>query len=560
MKKHATFGECLAAILNAIDLKCSKLAKDINVDPSLIYKWLRDERVPSYDTPYIELISNFIANKVSNKFQMKAIADILDKYGIETAENGNENLKSKISVCLREAQGYSIELRKKNRKKDKSHNAPNVAGFLKHINTNEGTNENNCRTNFRNHDFVNTGNMFCGIDNVQIISGHIEVIYSTIMLLKQAHRKPDSKDGRILITFSSEMDILLNDNDLRYKWIEALQGALICGWNIIFQLRLNNNISRTIKIIEDMQSLLPQGNLTVYYHKVDDDVFILNELCVIPDIGALLCFSSKTGKQADRAFWYHEKESIDTLTAYFFQQLTFARPLMKAYPSQKTMEFQQALAEAEEAPGARYIFKNGLSTITIPLNLYEKYLRLDHKTNQEISYRMFLHKKRLEAFETHVKYYEFKDICFIESLEKLAENKKYPFDESYMPENRVPGNEDIVGHLENLICMLKKYDNYEIAFVSQKDFYNLSDICWTVMENSSVIIKTLNKNKTESDNNSYNTETNFIITEKSIVNAFHDYFLRIWNELPERSKDKGNAVNFLQSLINKCKSEENKEN
>ena len=555
MKKYLTFSECLAAILNVLDLKCSKLAKEINVDPSLIYKWLRDERVPPYDTPYIDLISNYIASKIMNNFQMEAIADLLDKHGIEISETSNMDLQNKIRMWLLEAQGYSIMQQKKAKaqKKNNSDNVSSIASFFKNIENIKCTKGDNCKSNMADHDSaINEDVIFCSYDNIQVIKGRMEVIYSIIKLLKQAQKKPNSEDDKILITFNGETDILLDDKYLRHELIHTLYGALSYGWNIIFQIRLNNNIQRTIKIIESIQALLSGGNLTIYYNKINNGIFILNELCIVPDTGALFCFSSKIGQQVDRAFWYHEKESIDTLISYFFQQLTFAKPLLKSYPSQKTIEFQQSFAEMEESPGDRYILKNGLSTVTMPLNLYEKFLKNSNRTNQEISYRRFLHKKRIESFDSHVKYYKFKDICFIESLERLIKDKKYSFDEYYILENGAPNNEDIICHLENVINMLEKYDNYEIAFVSKKDFNNLSNIYWAVKENSSVLIETFTKDKI-TDNNSFNSDMNFIVTEKSIVNAFHDYFLKIWDDIPEENKNKRNAINLLQSLIERCK-------
>jgi len=260
----------------------------------------------------------------------------------------------------------------------------------------------------------------------------------------------------------------------------------------------------------------------------------------------------------DRAFWYHEKESINALSSYFFQYMSFAKPLLKSYPSQKTIEYQQALAEAEEVPSSKYVFKNGLSTVTLPLNLYEKYLKLGNRTSQEISYRKFLHGKRIDSFETQVKHYEFKDICFIESLERLVKTKKYTFYEYYMLENRTPSNEDIICHLENLINMLRKHDNYEIAFVSEKDFKKMSNICWIVKGNSSVFIQTLDKSKMACNNDSVRSEMNFMVTEKSIVNAFQDYFLKLWNDIPDERKDKRNSINLIQSLSDACRADRDK--
>lgn len=558
MEKYSTFSESLAAILNALDLKCSKLAKEINVDPSLVYKWLRGERVPSYDTPYVELISNYIANKINNNFQMEAITDLLGKYGIEMSETGNMYLQNKIRMLLHNAQGYSIKLQKKSKtsKKNDLDNASSIASYLKNIDTKKYTKRNTCESNVINHDSDINGDLFCGYDNIQIIKGRKEVIHSAIKLIRQAHRQPHSDDDKILITFNSEMDILFEDKELTHKWIHALYDVLNYGWNIIYQIRLDNNMKRTIKIIEGLQALLSRGNLAVYYHKINDDNLILNELCIVPHTGALFCFSSKVGQQVDSAFWYHEKESIDTLTAYFFQHLTFAKPLLKSYPSQKTIEFQQSFAEAEEAPGDKYVFKNGLSMITIPLNLYEKYLKLGNSTNHEISYRKFLHEKRLKSFEAQVKHYEYKDICFIESLEMLVKSKKYSYDEYYILENRIPNNEDIVCHLENLIYMLRKYDNYEIAFVSKKDFNDISNIYWVVKENFCVLIETFNKGKMALNNNSFSSEMNFIVTEKSIVNAFRAYFLKIWSDIPDENKNKRNSIDLLQSLIELCKTDD----
>ena len=560
MKNYITFSECLAAILNALDLKCSKLAKEINVDPSLIYKWLRGERVPPYDTPYIDLISDYIAGKIINNFQMEAITDLLVEHGIEIPEANNTDIQNKIRMWLHEAQGYSIMLQKKAKaqKKNNLDNVSSIASFFKNIENVKCTKEDACNSNMTNHDSVINENIFYSHDNIQVIKGRMEVVYSILKLLKQAQRKPNSEDDKILITFNGETDILFDDKYLRYEFTHTLYGALSYGWNIILQIRLNNNIQRTIKIIEGIQALLSGGNLTIYYHKINNGIFILNELCIIPDTGALFCFSSKVGQQVDRAFWYHEKESIDTLTTYFFQQLTFAKPLLKSYPSQKTIEFQQSFAEMEEPPGDRYIFKNGLSTVTMPLKLYEKFLKNSNRTNQEISYRKFLHRKRIESFEAHVKYYQFKDICFIEALEKLVKEKKYSFDEYYILKDRVLNNEDIICHFENVIDMLKKYDNYEIAFVSKKDFNNLSNIYWAVKENSSVLIETFSKDKV-TDNNGFNSDMNFMVTEKSIVNAFHDYFLKIWNDIPEENKNKRNAINLLQSLIKTCKEDDGKE-
>jgi hypothetical protein len=240
------------------------------------------------------------------------------------------------------------------------------------------------------------------------------------------------------------------------------------------------------------------------------------------------------------------------LTERFFCELNSTKLLLRPYPSQKSAEFQQVLAESEEEPGDKYVFKGGLSTITIPLHLYEKYIKLNDKPDQEISYRMFLHKRRIDAFEMQARHFQFKDICFIESLFGLIEEKKYSSDENYMLKNNIPDYKDIICHLENLIDLLKTYNNYNIAFVSQAHFAHMTNINWMVKGKHSVLIEA-EKNDLPDDKDCFQSEMNFVITEKDVVNAFHDHFLILWDSIPDESKNKKNSISWLRSLIKKCK-------
>ena len=77
MPFNETFGECLKKLLKIMNLKGGTLAKGINVDPSLVYKWLRNERVPSYSSSYIDSIADFLMKCIINSFQHTKIANAL---------------------------------------------------------------------------------------------------------------------------------------------------------------------------------------------------------------------------------------------------------------------------------------------------------------------------------------------------------------------------------------------------------------------------------------------------------------------------------------------------
>ncbi|KOA20144.1 hypothetical protein CLHOM_13400 [Clostridium homopropionicum DSM 5847] len=520
MKNNKGFGNCLSELLKIFNLKGSRLARGINVDSSLIYKWLRNERVPSYNSTYIDLITNFFINNISNSFQKEIVVEALRKWSLEELATEDISIEEAIRTYLKEAQGYSIELLSK---------------------------ENNKKRQAKS---LSKDMLSSGIDFVNIITGEDGVLQSALDILENIPKYPEGKDDTILITLNSNMDILDNFKEFNIKWKKVLHKILKNGWKIVYLVKLNNNIKRTIKIIEYMQLSLYTGRYDIYYYKDSSLGFMGNELIVVPNVGALYCFSSKLKNQVDSAFLFKSKESIEILSGHFFQLFSSAKPLLKSYNWQKTTQLHHTFIEAEETLGDKYVFKGDINTITLPLDLYKKYLKLTKKTNEEIKEHLFLHKRRLDAFEAQIKYYKFKDIFFKESIENLVKEKIYSFDPYFILDDITLDYNDIKCHLENIINMLEKYENYEIALVNKKDFENISKICWMVKENNGVFIQKLNDNII-SPYSSYNCNENvdLLISEAEVVDAFIRYFLSMWSSLPSANKDKKKVIKWIKSQI-----------
>ncbi|MDD2387884.1 MAG: hypothetical protein PHP52_13995 [Bacteroidales bacterium] len=550
MKENITYSECLSEILKALNLKCSSLARELNIDSSLVYKWLRNERVPSYDSPYIGLILTSLSRRTFNLSQRKALLEVLANHGIEIFEASKIDILNNLKLILQNSQGYSIKLHNKIKCEQKLSGTriSSVAGFIKNIDAKSSINDHNSFDTADIHSPAKNEAIHCDRENVQVIKGNLEVLYTIINLLERTPKAPLSEDNTILITLNSDSKPLLTQKGLNQAWIQTLYNLLSSGWKLILYISLDSNVKRTIKIIENIQVLLTAGNLTIYYYyEHPNDLCKGTELFIIPQTGALICFSTHMKNQIDSAFLFHSKSSMELLSARFFLNLNSARSLLTSYPPQKSAEYQKALAESEETPGEKNVFKRGLSSITIPLPLYEKYLKHNGIANQELSYRTFLHKRRLDAFEKQIIHYKFRDICFIESIVDLADKKEYPFDEKYLIQDYALQNADVICHLENLINLLQKYDYYNIAFVSKSYFENINNIYWVVKGDCCVMIETINKNRIDCS-----FEMNFSITEKSVVNAFQDYFNILWDSIPDENKDKRNSITWLKSLVKKC--------
>ena len=561
MQINETFGECLKKLMKVLNLNGSVLAKGINVDSSLIYKWVRNERVPSYSSSHIDSISDYFVKCIINSFQQEKVISVLEECGFQISEGELIDILNAIRKYLFESQGYSIEIFKNKTINEKVKAPLKVKNSLKTLNTPFSVISNACgQTSIDNNHAYELSELNIPDDsswdseNVKIIKGNNDVLYSALSLLQSAPSKPDNKDDEILIALNSSTNFMHNYKEYNVQWRHVLFRVLNKGWTIIILLRLNDDRKNIFKIIEDMQFALSIGKYRIYYYNKNDE-FAVNELIVVPKRGALYCFSSRIKNQVDSAFLFKSKQSIKLLSEHFCQSFSSAKPLLHAYPSQISTEFQHKLTTVEENLGDRYVFKGGISTITIPMNLYEKYLEMSKKPKEETLLRLNYHRRRLDAFKNQIKYYKYKDIWFKEPIERLVSEKKYSFDKYYLLENNIPDDKDIVCHLENAVYMLERYENYEIAIVNENNYENISEMCWMIKENSSVLIETFNSHiqrKTKDDY--YNSEINISISEKEVINAFRDYFIMIWSEISYHDKQKEEVINWLKNQIDLLKS------
>ena len=233
MKENITYGECLSHILQALNLKSSKLAREINIDSSLIYKWLRNERVPSAESPYIDLILKYIGRRLANSSQRDAIIVFLTDNEIELSEASDTCILSNLKLILQNSQGYSIRLHNKMKSRHKlfSTRISSVAGFIENIDIRSDISEDLTdsfeKTNFQ--DAIENGNLYCGRDNIQLIKGSAAVLCTTLNLLRQSPETPPPDNDTILITFNSDFKLLFGAKEINGIWIQTLYDLLSSG-------------------------------------------------------------------------------------------------------------------------------------------------------------------------------------------------------------------------------------------------------------------------------------------------------------------------------------------
>lgn len=533
MITNLTFGECLKCLLSTLDISINRLSKAINVDSSLVNRWVHEKRIPSYNTPYIEGISEYLSKSVHNSFQEQHIDELY--FNVYKGSESSDNIREKIRKLLLESQGYSVECKKRERKEQ-------ISKFLN--NGQDCFNGNNTNRNFMwKTDSINHSTSLSSED--KIIYGTENVLAASIFLLEAAASQGVRNNNTIYLTYYSNMDIENYPlNDL-IRWRNALLKAIKKGWNVLLLLRLNSNINRTIKFINFAIPLIKTGQFIPYYIKKYDNLVIDSEIMAVPEIGALSCFSTNLHSEINCAFYLKSKAAINIFKDYFHVVLaSCAQPLVKNYSNKNSIDYSYCLAESEEDIGNRFLYKYCFSVLALPENLYQKLLSKKKLPNDEMQKEMELYKRRLNAFLSNIRNYEYKDIYFADSIRQLIIHHQFYFYSHVGIELVDLEVQDIIDCLQNIINLLNTYDNYNIAFISRnnnRSAYSNNFYC-IVKERQAVLLEIFRPSRSM-------PEMKLSIQEPMLVKAFDEYFKEIWEQIAPVNRDKKDIIAWIQKQI-----------
>lgn len=537
-----TFGDCLKNMLLALNISMSRLAKSIHVDSSLVNRWVHGERIPPYDSSYIENIAEYLSKNVHNEFQVNSINDILLKQGLEL--DTSNNIYDKIKVTLLEAQGYSFHLKKKHLKE-------------KSINVTETLRKEKNHKIIQN-DVLETGTMDSmlqkkGLNEIVELSCNDKIIFGsdnidkyTVELLHEAVGVDFTENKVIYMTCNNN---LAKSNDEILKMRAYFSKAINGGWKIIILIRIDNNVSRILGFNKFAIPLLIQGGLTIYYYKEYSLIGEERETFVIPKIGAISSFTNSYNSEINTAFFLKSCSAVIVFEEYFKALIkNNARQLLRYYSRNECMEYCKYLAECEESVGNRLVFKSNLSTIMLPEHIYYRLLKKSDVSESMKQFAFINFKKQCNSFRKNVRYYECKEIYLMDSICNLIKNKEF-YLYYYTGIKKIKLEvRDIIELLENIIHNLKTYANYNISFINKKSEYlvGLNNFSFVIKERKALFYENL-------DLEDNYPSARISIDEPFFLNAYNEFFRKNWDRIASLHKEKVEIVKFLKRHINVLK-------
>lgn len=545
MLTNMKFGECLRCLLSNLDISIVRLSKVINVDGSLVNRWVNEKRTPSYKTNYIEKISEYLSNCILNSFQEQHLNELFLKVcGDSEIEIST---KEKIKKILLHSQGYSLECSKKAIKESKTYLiSKKEVSKLTDNHQYCFKQSDSTRINAITLNAQDSSSLISLSGEDKIIIGYENVFAASISLFEDASNYK-CNDNAIYISINSNTAISSYSDLICFR--SAILKAINNGWNILFLLKLNNNINNVINFVDFALPLINTGKFHPYYFKKYNPFSTYEEFIVVPEIGALLGLSNNLHSEINTAFYFRNKVAVNIFKNKLDTIIvSHTNPLVKYYKPDNAIDYSNYLTKHEDIIGNRILYKRDFSILMLSENLYKKLLQRKNLKTDEINMALEFHKKRLKAFLSNIRCYKYTDIYHMDCINTLIKDRKFFL---YL-HNKIEEIDlevaDVIKLLENTLTLLNKYDNYNIAFISQ-DFNNdMHDfmLYYVIKERSAVMVETYKHSK--------NTpEVRLSIEEPMLVKAIEVYFTEILDQIAPINKDKKDIINLIEGQISSLK-------
>lgn len=522
-----SFGECLTMFLDRFGISGSKLARALNVDPSLVNKWMHNKRAVPHNSNYIEQIADYICKCAPSDIVEEAFSDIIVMFNMKISKFEKQMCYRVIVEALSSAQ-KTVSFAEQNKYGSIPYDITRMSALK--------SSDSNPAIHLGLKARIAEGKL-SGICTT--IEGFDNIMDTALLLLGEALRKSPTENKPIMITSFTDMELSYRGREYRPDFFVLIKELLRKGRTMVRLYRLNDNLNRNMKISTEINCLLKYDKFMPHYFNSFNTSSKTGEMLIIPEIGALWGFSSTAGSALDRALLIRNNEAVSFLELWYSSLLINASSFVKKVSCCSIEDILKLDMEYGERYANKYCISYLPYILTIPYDIMMKYTLNENHKDKVRQY----HKSNMEKFYNEINHFTFYCMCSKQALEHLIACGEYIYNDiRFMVETQ-----DVIAYLESLVYIMETYDNFQIIFLNNSQINSISDASICIRENDCVRI-----NYGHRDNNREMIHS-YYINESTIVDAFRSNFLDAWNNFSRVKKDKGIMVSWINSQIHMLK-------
>lgn len=527
-----SFANRLNQLMNTFSINNSKLAKGIDVDPSLVSRWRTGNRCPASNSPHIPAIAAFFLELDCQPFQKDFMESVLlSGGGISSSHSKSRKLQA-LMQWLRadqKSENRSSGTKAKKRAGQTDLITPIIPQLLA-----------------SNPD--NYGNL-----PIQSIQGHL--MEYELFVGREGKRQAVLHFLTTVINSSYPLDLLLcSEEDITWmtedasfllRWAMMLKELIDRGHKVTIIHIVNRDSSEIMSILNYWIPLHLYGTIHSFYYPKYIELPIKQTYFITKGISAIVSYDTHEAQLENFTFYFKDAFVTRVFEKNMQFYLSQCKSLVKSFTETEWLDLLEYWQTVNAQPGCMYTLSGSLNSLLMPEAICEKY---NSRLGKENALR---HRKLIKTMKEHMKSnlqaFRHCDILPVGLLDQMIHQRSYIHtDVKFLGHDQVKLTvPEIILYLENIIDTLRADDHYELYLTNQLPGLEALDMNISFKENIAASFYT-----NAAVRNNY---AGVVVDEGNIIQALVYYFDDYIQQIPSSNRNKKEVIRKLERTVSVLK-------
>lgn len=303
-----------------------------------------------------------------------------------------------------------------------------------------------------------------------------------------------------------------------------------------------NNSSMASRLISAYMPMLVQGQLTLSVIQGTPQTFTITMNIIIPGRTVIVATEAVQRRSTAVGTVIRDQSILQDMLDSFENSTRFARPMMVAYNDSFARNIIEVFFEEYGVPGSLDVIKSGMNPMYMTVEQYGKVLhKFGHPEDQYIwRYSEFVRFKA--AMDEVLCTSRFREVLSLTKLREIAEKGRCRMPSMYFMEAGTWSldAEDCVDVFNGYIQYLEKIPDFQVLLLEDEQLF-MPNSCWHIKNNKHIMI------------HSWNIDEPMMVysDQLMLIDEFQHHFDRLW-EQSGASGSKRRVIETLTALRDQC--------
>ena len=313
--------------------------------------------------------------------------------------------------------------------------------------------------------------------------------------------------------------------------------------NVRMLVQSANNSAMSSRLVSAYMPLLVLGRMELSVVQGTPQTFTASMNVILPEQSAVVVTEAVQKKSAAVATVIRAPEIIADMLDNFESTTRFARPMMVAYDDSFARNIVEAFFEEYGVPGSLDVIKSGMNPMYMTVDQYGEVLQKFGNVGEQYQWRLDEFARFKRAMDEVLSTSRFREVLSLPKLNEIAETGKCRMPSMYFFEAGVWHLDaaDCVHILDGYIRYLTEFPQFQVVLLSDESLF-MENSCWHIKNNKHIMI------------HSWNIDNPIMVYSDQLllIDEFQRHFDYLWGQINTTGASKRVAIETLTEIRDRC--------